>query len=231
MNVFLVKNLFDYEEVIPPPLNLPKDMISVYLTDSVKNANYAKKLGWDYSIVTDKFIGIIDKFKRRQAIAYINCFPHKFINIKFNFIFVCDSNILHLWENYNDYVSKCTNDKVLFITSGYYKGSRDTLNSEIYASNIERWSYNWDSILNRGLYYLSKMKESPSVCSAKYIGWNINHPKYKEISDAMYNEHLVHLQGNVILTYMSEIYKNDIFNYKCIFNYRGGKLNKHKYKA
>jgi|GWRWMinimDraft_13_1066021.scaffolds.fasta_scaffold07372_2 hypothetical protein len=33
MNIFLVKNLYDYEKVISPPNNLPNNFISYYITD------------------------------------------------------------------------------------------------------------------------------------------------------------------------------------------------------
>jgi hypothetical protein len=35
--VYLVKNLFEYEKVTPPPLNLPENMITVYVADSEEN--------------------------------------------------------------------------------------------------------------------------------------------------------------------------------------------------
>ena len=43
MNIFLVKNLYDYEKVISPPNNLPDNFISYYITDNEKNSNNCKK--------------------------------------------------------------------------------------------------------------------------------------------------------------------------------------------
>jgi hypothetical protein len=44
------------------------------------NAITAKNLGWDYVSITDKFLDVTDKFSRRKSIAFINSFPHMFIN-------------------------------------------------------------------------------------------------------------------------------------------------------
>jgi hypothetical protein len=228
-NVYIVKNLFGYEDVISPPINL--SMTTVYLTDDKKIANQAKSLGWDKVIVTNKFKHITDKFERRKSIAYINSFPLEFIDFKCNYIFICDSNVKKLWNSFNDFVSLCTSKHALFLTSSYYSGDRDTLKSEMIASNTERWSYNYNEICKRSLYYISKIgKENPSICSAKYIGWNTNHPHYHAMSNFLYNEYCIHLQGNIILTYMSVIFKDYIFNYKPN-DYNGAQLNKHKYKA
>jgi hypothetical protein len=240
MDIFLVKNLYDYEIVISPPKNLPNNMITYYVTDNENNANKAKMLGWDYVHVTTLFLDVIDKFDRRKSAAYINCFPHEFIdkNIQYDLIFVCDSNIVSLWNNYSDFVSSCHSnfDKTLFLTNGYYDGDRNTITMEISHSNQSRWSYNYDSIVFNGNKYVKHLNDlnvnipNLGVCSAKYIGWNPSHKNYKTITNKLYEEYTKHLQGNIILTYLSGLYKNDTFVYYST-NYNGGRLNNHKYSA
>lgn len=238
MNIFLVKNLYDYEKVISPPNNLPDNFISYYITDNEKNAITAKNLGWDYVSITDKFLDVADKFSRRKSIAFINSFPHMFINndIEYDLIFVCDSNIVTLWSNFSDFVSKCEKNKVLYLTNGYYDLGRNTITSEIENSNQHRWSYNYVEIKHNGQLYVDHLNDLKidlnllGVCSAKYIGWNPSHENYELLTNKLYEEYTKHLQGNIILTYLSGIYKDDIFVYHSN-NYKGGSLNNHNYSS
>lgn len=238
MNIFLVKNLYDYETVISPPKNLPDDFITYYVTDSEMNSLAAKNLGWDYVHITDKFLDITDKFNRRKSIAFINSFPHKFIdeNIDYKFIFVCDSNVVRLWTNYSDFISKCNNDKALFLTNGYFESERNTIISEIKSSNQSRWSYNYNEIKTNGDIYVNHLNDLKvnlnhlGVCSAKYIGWNPSHEGYEVLTNKLYDEYCKHLQGNIILTYLSGIYEKYIYVYYSD-NYNGGILNNHNYLA
>jgi len=78
-NIFLVKNLYNYEKVIPPPTNLSKDMTTAYLTDSDYNCEIAKSMGWDIVKKTDLFLETVGKFERRVHVGFINSF----------FIFFC----------------------------------------------------------------------------------------------------------------------------------------------
>ena len=239
-SIFMVKNFFDYEKIIPPPINLPKSLKSLYITDSIKNVNTAKNLGWDYTFLYDKCLNLTDKFERRKLVAKINCHPHLFLpdglkNIEK--IFVCDSNITSLWEEYEMFINNCNSENALYLTSGYYKGERDNILSEMEVSiNQKRWNYNKLQIKENTFRYIKEMELSNidylkiSVVSAKYIGWNIKHPKYEILSNFAYAEHQKHLQGNITFSYMSGIFSDLVKNYYTN-NYKGGKLNSHNYEA
>jgi hypothetical protein len=238
-NYFLVKNFYDYEIVIPPPSNLTKELISVYVTDSDNNANKAIELGWNIVKKTDLFLNIEDKFERRKSVAFINSFPIKVVpEIKdANFIFICDSHIIRLWNLYEDFVKSCNEKYALFVTSGYYTGFRDNIISETNAacSNI-RWSYGFEDIKKCSNRYINELKANGidittlSVVSAKYIGWNIKHLNYDKLSNILYNEYCENLHGNNILTYMSGIYSDYIYNYYTT-DYSGVHLNPHNFNA
>lgn len=237
-NVFLVKNLYNYEKVIGPPSNLPNNFVKVYLTDSQANYELAIKLGWDIVKKTEDFLHITGLFERRKVISYINAFPHKLVPevLDYNFVFVCDSNIITLWDEYINFTDNCSSDHALFVTSGYYSGARDTIMSELKASFVDRWSYNHNEIRESSNHYIQELKENNidatdlSVVSAKYIGWNLKHKDYDFLSEMLYSEGCKHLQGNIILTYMYGLYPNIVYNYHTN-NYKGGRLNSHNYSA
>jgi hypothetical protein len=238
-NIFLVKNLFNYEKVIAPPNNLPNNFDTVYVTDNDTNYNLATKLGWTIVKKTEKFLNITDKFERRKAVMYINSFPHKVAPeiLEYELVFVCDSNIVRLWDDYNDFTSNCSKDYSLFITSGFYYGERDNIIEEsLMSSKTDRWLYNKEGIINSTNRYIEELTKNNvdvsklSIVSAKYIGWNLKHEKYDFLSNMMYNEGCEHLQGNIILTYMNGLYPNVIYNYYTK-NYSGGLLNPHNYSA
>jgi hypothetical protein len=238
-NYFLVKNFFNYEKVIPPPENLPKNLKSVYVTDNEENYLLAKNLGWDIVKKTDLFLNITDKFERRKCVAYINSFPLKVVPEidDANFVFICDSNIVRLWDLYENFVNSCDDKYSLFLTSGYYSENRDNILKECYESCLnERWAYNHDQIRNCTQRYIDELLEKKinlntlSIVSAKYFGWNLKSQDYKFLSEILYEEYCKNLQGNIILTYMSGIYSNKIYNYHCN-DYRGGILNAHNFSA
>ena len=238
-NIFLVKNLFNYEIVVSPPNNLPDNFETVYVTDNDVNCDLAKNLGWGIVKKVEDYLHVTDKFQRRQVIGFINSFPHKVCPevIDYKFVFVCDSNIIRLWDEYTVFTSNCTSDNALFITSGYYSNSRDTIMSERDESiRVSRWSYNRDEINSSTEKYISELKENNvdlstlSVVSAKYIGWNLRHKDYDLLSNKLYSEYSINLQGNIILTYMSGLFPNGIYNFHTK-KYGGGRLNSHRYKA
>ena len=238
-NVFLVKNLFNYEKVIPPPTNLPENFQTVYLTDNDINCELAKNLGWGIVKKIEQFLNVEDKFERRKIIAFINSFPHKLVPevLDYKFVFVSDSNIVRLWDDYIVFTQNCSNEFALFVTSGYYSDDRDTIMAESNQSaNTERWAYNKNEIIDSTNRYLTELKEkyidvdNLSVVSAKYIGWNLHHEKYELLSNLLFKEGSENLQGNIILSYMSGIYSNDIYNYNTK-NYSGGILNEHNIQA
>jgi hypothetical protein len=238
-NVFLVKNLFNYEKVIPPPTNLPENFQTVYLTDNDINCELAKNLGWGIVKKIEQFLNVEDKFERRKIIAFINSFPHKLVPevLDYKFVFVSDSNIVRLWDEYIVFTQNCSNEFALFVTSGYYSDDRNTIMAECNQSaNTERWAYNKNEIIDSTNRYLTELKEKNidvdnlSVVSAKYIGWNLHHEKYELLSNLLFKEGSENLQGNIILSYMSGIYSNDIYNYNTK-NYSGGILNEHNIQA
>jgi hypothetical protein len=236
---FFVKNLYNYEKVIPPPSNLPKNLKTVYITDTEENKIKALNLGWDIVKKTDIFNGIDNKFDRRKSVAFINSYPLQVVPeiTDARFIFICDSNIINLWNLYNNFVMSCSEDFTLFVTSGYYSGDRDTIMSECnHSCAASRWSYNHFEIKNCTNRYIEDLNEKNvdvnklSVVSAKYIGWNVNHPDYKYLSDFLYKEYSENLQGNIILTYMSGIFNEKIYNFYTN-DYTGASLNNHNYES
>jgi hypothetical protein len=236
---FLVKNLFNYERVIPPPINLPKELKTVYLTDSDQNAQKASELGWDVVKKTEEFLNVQGKFERRKCIGYINSFPLKVVPeiSDASFVFICDSNITRLWELYENFVQSCNENFALFVTSGYYQGHRDNIRVECQVScGSNRWRYNFNEIKNSTERYINELVQnkidinSLSIVSAKYIGWNVNHADYEMMSNILYKEYCENLQGNIILTYMSGMYKDKIFNYYTN-DYTNAGLNPHNYEA
>jgi len=236
---FLVKNLYDYEKVIPPPLNLPKHLKTVYITDNDKNVNEANNLGWDIVKKIEMFINIDDKFERRKSVAYINAYPIKVVPeiLDARYIFICDSNIVKIFNQYNEFVNKCSEKFVLFVTSGHYTGNRDNIISECSESlKQDRWSYNHENIKSCTNKYVNELTkkgidiDNLSVVSAKYIGWNVMHSDYKFLSDIYYNEHLENMQGNIILTYISGFYKDKVYNY-FTNDYTDYHLNVHNYSS
>jgi hypothetical protein len=237
-NIFLVKNLYNYEKVIPPPVNLKTGMTTVYITDSDYNCEIAKSLGWDIVKKTDLFLNTVDKFKRRVHVGFINTFPHKIVPeiLDFKLTFVCDSNIVSLFNGYNKFMDSCSEDNALFVTSGYYSGQRDNMIEECKASLYGRWSYNQEGILKSTQDYIDILnfkKINPlslSVVSGKFLGWNFNHNKYEELSNFLYKEYCRSLQGNIILTYMSGLFKESIYNH-VEKDYSGIILNPHNFVA
>jgi len=234
-NVFLVKNLFNYEKVIPPPTNLPENFETVYLTDNDNNCDIAKNLGWGIVKKIEQFLNIEDKFERRKIIAFINSFPHRLVPevLDYKFVFVSDSNIVRIWDEYINFTENCTEKSALFVTSGYYSDERDTMLQECYDSaNTGRWSYNSNEIITSTNRYIFELKQNNvdaeilSVVSAKYIGWNLRHEKFELLSNLLYKEGCENLQGNIILTYISGMYPEFVYNYNTK-NYSGGILNEH----
>ena len=156
---FLVKNLYNYENVIPPPENLPKHLKTIYVTDNDENKKRAISLGWNIVKKINQFNDINDKFERRKAVAYINSYPTKIVP-EINdcrFMFVCDSNIVRTWNLYKNFVNNCCEKYSLFVTSGYYSGIRNNIISECNASLIKRWSYNHNKIKSRTSHYVNEL--------------------------------------------------------------------------
>jgi hypothetical protein len=237
-NILFTKNLFGYEHIIPPPSNLPDNMHTLYLTDSESNKELALSMGWDEVIVTHEFSHITDNFGRRSSIGYINSHPHKFIKniLDYNFVFMIDSNVQSFWVGYDDFVSSCSNEHALYVTTRYYPVGIDNLHHELIRSNQDRWRYNFSEIKNSTEFYMEDLQkdgvdvDNLNICSAKYFGWNPHHKMYLFLTNFMYSEHKKHIQGNIVLTYLLGKYPNYIFNYKNN-QYVGGSLTAHNYNA
>lgn len=237
-NLFLVKNFFNYEKIIPPPENIPNNMVCCYLTDSFENKEIAISLGWNFSVVNDKYRNIDNLEYKRFVCGHVNSKPHEFVSevFDFNFTFVSDSNIVRLWDGYENFIDKCTSENALFFTSGYYPKEIDNLHEEIIRSKQRRWEYNYENMKKYTNEYIEELSNldvdinNLSICSAKYFGWNPHHEKFEFFSNLMYNEHKKHLQGNIIQTYLLGKYPSYIYNHNNI-SYIGGILNIHNYEG
>lgn len=241
MNAYLTKNAYEYEIVHPPPPNLPAGMMTFYITDSDKTKEEAESLGWDVVKKSDIFTPDLTKLQRRQAIGRINCFPQEFAPevLDFRFVFVSDSNIITLWDDYHLFVEGCDESKALFVTSGCYKGGRDNIEEEGFQSIKARWEYNAKEIGECTYRYVRELNEKGvnvpqlSVVITRFIGWNLRHPQYEFLANKMNDEYAHHLQGNIILTYLSGMYPEWIFNYR-VKNHnsrRTGRGSHHRYEA
>jgi len=224
MNAFVVKNLWNYESVNPVPKGMEMD--TYYITDSEKNRIEALNKGWDYACNISQFKKERDLLKRRSIIGFINCYPEMVCEqLKdYDKIFVTDSNILNLPSNYNDFVFASTDDKACYLTSGYYEqiGHKfeDNILMELERSVNSRWSYNTDAMIRATNYYIHLLQDAGinhtelSVSSAKYIGWNLKHPKRQEIADFVTAEYEKHLQGNIIFTFVYAYWKDYVLNFR-----------------
>ena len=237
-NLYLTMNLFGYEKLTPPPKSLPENLTTCYITDDENISNQAKELGWDIIKKTNSFNDVTEKLDKRISVARIKCFPGEFVpEVKdFKFVFICDSNISKIRGDYKTFIDSCTEDKCLFLTSGYNKGNRDNMMSELMASKQPRWSYNYDGMLTSTERYVKELEnlnidyKNLSVVSGKYIGWNLNHKSYYGISNKIYNERKINLQGNIILTYISGIFPNEVNNFKTE-SWARSVLNTHNFQA
>jgi hypothetical protein len=230
----LFKNLFDYDIVLPPPINLCENIDTIYLTDNKITQNCALSKGWKYSYITEKFINNTNSIEKRNAIGYINCYPEKIIpELKnYDYVFICDSNIIRLDTNYGEFINSVSNKHALYITSGYYNGTDNNILKELERSlSNRRWNYDFKNIKDATYKYLeifSNMNidyRNIPVVSAKYIGWNINHENKNIIADYVFNEHCKHLQGNIIFSTCVVLYPEDTLHYTQFLN--DGQVSEH----
>lgn len=236
MKAYITKNLWGYEQLNSAPKLLDDNFFKFYITDDINSKEYLLNSGWDDVIVIENYKDITDLKERRRVISEINCFPGKYIENLNNFekVFSVDSNVILLWNEFLKFTNSCPEDKCLYITSGWYSGARNSIVSELRESNQSRWSYDYESMKRSVDNYKNEIENlgmdfnSIPVISAKYFGWNLNHPAYQTISNHFYKEYTEHLQGNIILSYLSSIYKNDTFEYR-ISNYSGGEISSHKF--
>lgn len=224
---YLVKNLFNYDIIYPPPSNLSSNIDSVYVTDNSNSYHEALNKGWKYVYIVTEFLDKNDSFSKRLAIAYINCYPEKLIPElnRYNYIFICDANFINLPSNYNDFLSNKSIKYALYINSGYYKNDQNNIKEELYRSiHNSRWSYNFKQMIISTNEYLKLLNsinldyKTIPVISAKYIGWNINHNNKNYIADYVYNEYSKHLQGNIIFSMCLALFKENIFHFDILNN-------------
>lgn len=223
----LFKNLFNYDVVLPPPINTPSNIDTIYLTDNIITQTNALSKGWKYSYITEQFLYHISNIEKRQAIAYINCYPENVISeIKeYDYVFICDSNVLKMDTNYGEFTNNSSNKHALYVTSGYYKGNNNNILEELNRSlSNMRWSYDFQNIKDATFEYLQQFKDmnidynSVPVVSAKYIGWNIHHDNKNLVADYVYKEYCKHLQGNIIFSTCLVLYPELIFHYTDFLN-------------
>jgi hypothetical protein len=238
MHAFITWNLYDYEFVREPPERLP-DGFRIYITDSQENKELAWSMGWDAVIRFKGFENIKDKAQRRKVLPHIICYPEKVVNLDaFDSVFMFDSNVMVMPLNYSEFVNEALeSQKAFYCSSGVYSGWRDTIEVELGASHSnERWSYGFDAMdksVGEYLEYLKPLDLNPSVVFAKYIGWNLKHPMKNQIADYVFNEEQKHLQGNIILTMASVLFKDHVFNSKLEYmnnNWMAHIIN-HRYEA
>ena len=230
----IFKNLFNYDHINPIPHNIPDGVDPIYITDSSQNAHIATSFGWKV-YVTDMFKEIgDDSFERRKAIAFINCYPERIIPelLQYTYIFICDSNVRSFDPDYKTFVAHKSPLKALYLTTGWYSGSDNTIYKEMQRSMMnQRWKYNFKEIKESTLKYIHQLNDKGiadsdmPVASAKYIGWNIGHPNKHTIADNVYEEYLIHLQGNIIFSYILHMYPDDITHY--INSFKHGSVGNH----
>jgi hypothetical protein len=223
----LFKNLFSYDIVLPPPINLPDNIDSIYLTDNKEVQKETLEKGWKYSYITEEFLSSTSSFEKRKVIAYINCYPEKVIPEinKYDYVFICDSNVVKLDTNYGEFINNSSEKYALYVTSGYYSGLNNNILRELERSVVsKRWSYNFKNMIastNEYLKIIENMKidyKSIPVVSAKYIGWNIHHERKNIIADYVFNEYSKHLQGNIIFSMCLVLHSSDTLHYTEFLN-------------
>jgi hypothetical protein len=238
MKAYVTKNLWGYEQLNSAPQLLDDTFFKFYITDDVNSKEQLLNNGWDDVIVIENYKHVTNLKERRRIISEINCFPGKYIENLNNFekVFNVDSNVVVLWNDFLTFTNSCPEDKCLYITSGWYDGARNSIVSELRESNQSRWCYDYESMKHSVDNYRNEIENlgidfnNIPVISAKYFGWNLNHPAYQTISNHFYKEYTEHLQGNIILSYLSAIYKDNMFEYK-ISNYNNGALSSHKFSG
>jgi hypothetical protein len=230
---FLFKNLFNYDEILPPPLNLDSNIDTIYITDS-NDISLIFEKGWKYVYIINQFNNSYTQFEKRKAIAYINCYPERIVPElnRYDYIFICDSNVIKMDTNYSDFLSKVDVKYACYFTSGYYSGSDNNIISEYIRSIAQsRWSYNHENMTKSINRYTDILNDKNidiykiPVVSAKYIGWNINHENKNIIADYVYNEYSEHLQGNIIFSMVYALYSDIVYNYMDFMN--DGCVNNH----
>lgn len=110
----------------------------------------------------------------------------------------------------NQFFSPCSDSlKALCVSSGWYVGSRDDLQPELDGSLAQpRWSFSHASMTaaTREYMELLQWKYGPSpttIVSAKFLGWNLNHPMTPALGEWLTREAQLHYQGNIALSFLA----------------------------
>ena len=228
---FLTFNFFDYEHIHPVPKGVPEYMETVYLTDTERNKDLALKAGWQKAFVIKNFISREDGFEKRKAIGAIKAYPEVYVNElnDYDKIFMTDPNTLVLDSNYAKFVESFDDKYTLCVITGYWKqtGMLFELNMSVAQP---RWEYNAEAMKTSYDRYVKELGEygalKCSLVSARYIGWNMKNKKSNDLAEVYFKESQIHVQGNMILTYLYAKYPNDVFAYGGFFN--DGKNTGHK---
>ncbi len=234
---FVMKNLFNYDPVLPVPQNCPTELVTVYLTDKVEAAIQAKQLGWQRTVVVESAVEDTPQ-ARLDVVTKINCYPELFLNdTNLEHVFVCDGNVVRLDSNYPEFVRNAmASGKALYVTSGWYSGHANNMLEELHRSGKqERWNQWKQSTIERTQKYVENLREfgivnletAVPVVSAKYIGWNLNLKKEEpRLDDLLQAEYFFHNQGNIILSYLAARYPDASYHYKGFKN--NGQISMHK---
>lgn len=220
---FLTFNFFDYEYVHPVPKGVPEYMETVYLTDTIINTNLAIESGWQSVFCVRDFVHITDNFEKRRAVGAIKAFPEKYIEglNEYDKIFMTDPNTLVLDSNYQKFVESFDDKYTLCTTTGYWKqtGMLFELNMSI---NQSRWQYNVKAMTEAYNRYVKELGEYGAlkcpIVSARCIGWNMKNKKSNTLAELYLQESLLHVQGNMILTYLYNKYPDKVLAYDGFLN-------------
>jgi len=228
-----MKNLFGYDHVLPVPSRIPPGMVSIYVTDTNEVAARAKAAGWQQAVVID--VGNPQTPQGRiDAVTKFSCYPELYLDKTIQHVFLLDANVTVLDSNYFEFVNDAiASDKTLYVTSGWYAGDKNNLTKELGRSVVQsRWKQ-WHTLMTeRTTFYLADLKESgfaeePPVVSAKYIGWNLQNKALNPwVADRLHSEWKIHIQGNIILSYICCRYTDFVFHY---LNFKNdGRVTRHR---
>lgn len=237
MNIaYINRNLWDYDEVNRVPDFLSGLVDFIYITDSVHKGELALKLGWSKYIIYN--IQVTNNSGRRQIIRDLTYQIEDVIPElqEYDKIFICDSNIIRHPSWYKEFFDMSDDSLCLYITKDYYKGERNTLGEEYKESlKLARWSEYSRNLKDCFCSYSELLNEMGinvsdiPVYSAKYIGWNLRHPMYKDMKKTLLEVGHKCFQGNILLSVIAKFYKEHTLHYSVKNNLGNGKLSRHKH--
>jgi hypothetical protein len=197
-----VKNLFNYDPLIPPPY---AGADCFYLTDNQKSVPILERLGWK-RVVFYETPSDVPKEKKREYCRDFRIYPERYIPeiANYHYVLMTDANVRRLNRNIGRFVRSC-GDLSMVVDDSYYSLHRNNLEREFDSSLAsKRWSYQHDRFRQKREEYsqahdLSKIP----VCSAKYMVFN-NRNRNEELLSFLLEEWRDFLQGNIIVSIASE---------------------------